>query len=188
MKTPTAVVETAPAPVPDVDWDYLRRVAYASCRHIPRWVQRDDLIQEANLAAWQAAGRWREDGGSSFVRFVTERAVGGVRDSLRNHQPSSRSGKARLVFVPLDEHHDPPATDRDTVLDIDLRTTLDQALDRLTPRQRHVVVERFLHGRTNSDVGRELGITESAVSVMGTRALKRLQQDVYLQDWVGLAA
>jgi hypothetical protein len=33
VKPQTPAVDTAP--VPDLDWDYLRRVAYASCRHIP---------------------------------------------------------------------------------------------------------------------------------------------------------
>jgi len=181
----TAVVETAPAPVPD--WGYLRRVAYSSCRHIPSWVSRDDLVQEANLAAWQAAARWREDGGSSFTGFVTRRAVGAVRDTLRDNQRSSRSGRTRPLLVPLDGTPDPPTIDRDTVLDNDLRETLDRAIDRLPPRQRHVVTGRFLHGRSNADLSRELGVSESAVSVVVARALKRLQQDFYLRDWLGLA-
>lgn len=189
MKTQTPAVDTAA--VPDVDWDYLRRVAYANCRHMPPWVSRDDLVQEANMAAWRATSRWREEGGSSFTRFVTRRAAGAVRDVMREHQPSTRAGRTRPFFVPLEEGADRSHTEDsvlDTVLDTDLRQTLERALDRLPWRQRHVVVERFLHNRTNGDVGRDLEITGSAVSLIAKGALKRLQQDVNLRDWIGLAA
>ena len=178
----------APAPVHDVDWDLLRRAAVASCRHIPSWVSRDDLIQEASLAGWRAAGRWRPDGGAGFTGYVTQRALGAVRDVLRDHGPSTRSGQARPVRVPLGEASEPVTLDRDTVLDIDLRETLDRALARLTPRQRHVIVERFVHSRLNDDIGQELGISGSAVSLLATAGLKRLERDVALRDWVGLAA
>jgi RNA polymerase sigma factor (sigma-70 family) len=151
-------------------------------------VARDDIVQEASIAAWSAAGRWRANGGSSFTAFVTARTVGAVRDVLRAHSPSTRGGRARPVLVPLDQTTDFPSMERDTVLDIDLRETLDRALDRLPPKQRHVVVQRFFHHRTNGDVGRDLGLTESAVSLISKGALNRLQLDVDLRDWIGLAA
>ena len=186
MKVQNSVVATAP--VPDIDWDHLRRAALATCRHIPQWVSRDDLVQEASLAGWRAASRWRADGGSSFTPFVTQRAVGAVRDVLREHGPSTRSGRVRPTPIPLAEGSEPAIIDRDTVLDIDLQETLERALSRLTPRQRHVIVERFLHTRINDDVGRDLGISGSAVSLLATEALKQLQRDAALRDWVGLAA
>jgi RNA polymerase sigma factor (sigma-70 family) len=176
------------APVPDVDWDYLQRVAVNSCRHIPPWVSRDDLVQEASLAGWRAANRWRPDGGSSFTPFVMKRALGAVRDVLRDNSSVSRAGLARPVKVPLAEASEPVTTDRDTVLDIDLRETLERALACLSPKQRHVIVERFLHDRINDDVGRDLGISGSAVSLLATGALERLRRDEALRDWVGLAA
>lgn len=110
-----------------------------------------------------------------------------MRDVLRDHQPSTRTGRARPLVISLDEAADPPSTDRDTVLDIDLRETLDRALSRLRPRQRHVVVERFFHDRTSGDVGRELGITESSVSLISRGALEKLGEDALLRDWIGLA-
>lgn len=173
---------------PDIDWDHLRRAALATCRHIPPWVSRDDLVQEASIAGWRAASRWRPDGGSSFTPFVTQRAVGAVRDVLREHGSSTRSGRTRPIPVPLAQATEPAVTDRDTVLDLDLQQTLERALARLTPRQRHVIVERFLHTRINDDVGRDLGISGSAVSLLATEALKQLKRDAALRDWVGLAA
>ena len=104
------------------------------------------------------------------------------------HSPSTRAGLARPVGVPLAAVPEPATSDRDTVLDIDLQETLERALRRLTPKQRHVIVERFLHNRMNDDIGRDLGISGSAVSLLATGGLKRLQQDVALRDWVGLAA
>lgn len=178
----------APAPALDVDWDYLRRVAVSKCGHIPLWVSRDDLVQEASLAGWRAASRWRPDGGASFMPYVIQRAVGAVRDELRGHSRSTRSGLVRPVGVSLADAPEPATTDRDTVLDIDLHETVERALGCLTPRQRHVIVERFLHNRTNEDIGQDLEISGSAVSLLATGGLKRLHRNVALRDWVGLAA
>jgi len=178
----------APRLVPEVDWDHLRRVAVASCRHVPLWVSREDLVQEASLAGWRAAGRWQPDGGAGFTPFITRRALGAVRDVLREHSPSTRAGLARPINIPLGDAPELVTTDRDTVLDMDLQATLDRALRRLTPKQRHVIVERFLHNRGNDDIGRDLGISGSAVSLLATGGLKRLQEDGALRDWVGLAA
>jgi DNA-directed RNA polymerase specialized sigma subunit len=49
-------------------------------------------------------------------------------------------------------------------------------------------VERFLHNQMIDDVGRDLGISGSAVSRLATGALERLQRDDALRDWVGFAA
>jgi RNA polymerase sigma factor (sigma-70 family) len=178
--------ETGTVEVPDLDWNAVRGLAYASCRNMPQWVPRDDLLQEASLAAWQAAGRWRQDGGSSLAGFVAQRAVGAVRDVMRKNAASTRDGTLRPVLVPLDEHRDPPAALSDT--DVDLRVTFDQALDRLPPRHRHVVIEHFLNDRTIIDVGRDLGVTGAAVSLIGKSALRRLRQDENLREWIGLAS
>jgi RNA polymerase sigma-70 factor (ECF subfamily) len=178
----------APTPVPDIDWDYLRRMAVHSCQHIPPWVSRDDVVQEASLAGWRAANRWQPDGGSSFMPYVIQRALGAVRDVLREHGPSTRAGLDRPVHVPLAEASEPVTTDRDTVLDIDLHETLQRALGHLSAKQRHVIVERFLHNRMIDDVGRDLGISGPAVSRLATGALQRLQRDDALRDWVGFAA
>jgi RNA polymerase sigma factor (sigma-70 family) len=151
-------------------------------------VSRDDLVQEAYLAGWRAASRWRPDGGSSFTPYVNQRGVGAVRDVLREHSGLTRAGLARPFGVPLAAVPEPATTDRDTVLDIDLRNTLQRALGGLTPKQRHVIVERFLHHRINDDIGRDLGISGSAVSLLATGGLKRLRRDAALRDWVGLAA
>jgi RNA polymerase sigma factor (sigma-70 family) len=186
VKTPKPAV--APTRVPDVDWDYLRRMAVNSCQHIPLWVSRDDVVQEASLAGWRAANRWRPDGGSSFMPYVIQRALGAVRDVLREHSPSTRAGLDRPVQVSLAEASEPVTTDRDTVLDVDLHETLERALGHLSAKQRHVIVERFLHNRMIDDVGRDLGISGPAVSRLATGALERLQRDDTLRDWVGFAA
>ena len=66
--------------------------------------------------------------------------------------------------------------------------TLERAPSPSDSEQRHVIVEPFLHNRTNDDIGQDLGISGSAVSLLATTALKRLHSDVALRDWVGLAA
>ncbi|WNO74476.1 MULTISPECIES: SigE family RNA polymerase sigma factor [unclassified Streptomyces] len=55
------------------------------------------------------------------------------------------------------------------------RSALVQALDRLPPRQRAVIVLRYLEDRTESEVARLLGTRIGTVRSHGARALRRLR-------------
>lgn len=57
---------------------------------------------------------------------------------------------------------------------------LDEALRRLSPEHREVVVEVHFHGRTCADVGKELGIPASATRARlyyGVRSLRLLLEE-----------
>ena len=68
--------------------------------------------------------------------------------------------------------------DARTPLDVLLRNervlALDAALGDLTPREREILVRRFLEGRTLRGVGQSIGITPGHVLRIQNRALRRL--------------
>lgn len=56
-----------------------------------------------------------------------------------------------------------------------MRLTLEQALRRLTPRQRTVLVLRFFEDLTEVQTAAALGISSGAVKSMARQALRRLR-------------
>ena len=58
---------------------------------------------------------------------------------------------------------------------VDTRLTLAEALARLTPRQRAVLVARFYEDRTETDAARVLGCSVSTVKSQTRHALERLR-------------
>ena len=82
----------------------------------------------------------------------------------RRHQPD-----------PVDPAHHEPVTGADGTDAVDTRLTLVDALRRLTPRQRAVLVARFYEDRTEVDAARVLGCSVSTVKSQTRHALERLR-------------
>lgn len=117
----------------------------------------EDLLQ---TALFQAARNWHRIEGhpEAYVRRI-----------LYN-QNISWWRRRRLVEVPM-ETYDAGRPGPDT----DLRLTLQQALERLTLRQRTILVLRFFEDLTEVQTAEELGISVGAVKSMTRQALGRLR-------------
>ena len=116
-----------------------------------------DLVQAALL---QAARHWRRIHTSpeAYVR----RAM--------YHQNISWWRRRRFAESPL-LGHDGTAD----AVDTDLRLTLDHALDRLTHKQRTVLVLRFYEDLTETETARTLRLSTSTVKSTTRQALARLR-------------
>ncbi len=183
---------------PDIDWGYVERLVRMACRHLPAHVDRDDIGQEANIAAWRAAGRFDATFGVPFEVFLAIRVRGAVRDVIRTNLPTvTRSGAPRPKMVSLNEplrngsgtEHgelaDTVAWEDDGTAVLDLRDAVTEALARLDSRTRILLEEYLLHGRTMRDVGIDLGLSEAGVSLALTRACTRLRR---IPSWQQIAA
>ena len=117
----------------------------------------EDLVQAALV---QAAKHWERIHTSpeAYVR----RAM--------YHQNISWWRRRKVAESPL-SFHDGAAAAPDT----DLRLTLDQALGRLTPKQRTVLVLRFYEDLTEVETARALGISAGTVKSTSRQALARLR-------------
>ena len=116
-----------------------------------------DLVQAALL---QAAKHW------SRIHTSPEAYV---RRAMY-HQNISWWRRRRVAETTL-ESHDGALVAADT----DLRLTLDQALARLTPKQRTVLVLRFYEDLTETETARTLGLSTSTVKSTTRQALARLR-------------
>jgi RNA polymerase sigma factor (sigma-70 family) len=86
------------------------------------------------------------------------------------HQNISWWRRRRVAETALG-HHDSALAATDT----DLRLTLDQALARLTHKQRTVLVLRFYEDLTEVETARALGLSTSTVKSTTRQALTRLR-------------
>lgn len=127
----------------------------------------EDLVQESLV---RAARHWhRVDPGAvdSYVRRVMyTRSVDTWR--WRRHQPDP-------VDTSVADSGRQPSASPDDTDDIATRVTLLDALSRLTPRQRAVLVARFYEDRTEVDTAKLLGCSVSTVKSQTRHALERLR-------------
>lgn len=117
----------------------------------------EDLVQ---TALFQTARHWERIEGNpeAYARRILY------------HQNISWWRRRRLAESPLLDH-DAPVADPDA----DLRLTLQEALRRLTPKQRTVLVLRYFEDLTEAQTAAELGIGLGTVKSTTRQALGRLR-------------
>jgi RNA polymerase sigma-70 factor (sigma-E family) len=136
----------------------LRRTAYLLCRD---WDLAADLTQTTlarMFVHWQRITR--RDNPHTYARQVLSRAFLDHHRSKRSHE------------VVTAEFTDVPATSEDT----DLRLTLIDALGRLAPRDRAIVVLRYWEDLSVETVAEILGLPTGTVTSQSARSLARLRQ------------
>ena len=122
--------------------------------------QAEDLVQSA-LA--KLAARWRKvDDPEAYARRV-----------LYHDQVSRWRRRARIREDPVPAP--PERTGRDSSADVDRRLDVQQALLKLAPRQRAVLVLRFLEDLPEREVAHVLGCSVGTVRSQTSRALSRLR-------------
>jgi RNA polymerase sigma factor (sigma-70 family) len=181
---------------PAIDWGFVRSVVRMATRHLPAHVDRDDIVQEASIAALRAADRYDPTRGVPFENFLAIRIRGVVRDYIRDHlAPMSRNGHQRLRTVSLNEPRTNSDGDDGTEyvdalsveddFDLDLRDGVARELARLDVRTRAFVVEYWMKDRSMRAVGADWDVGEARVSQVLTATRGLLRDD---PAWQELAA
>lgn len=130
-----------------------------------------DVVQEAYLRAYRGIERFRGD--SQFSTWI-HRITANCASTLRQRRSRHRHGELIEEAVPADDH---PEHDPERRIDAGaLRERLQQAVGKLPPKLRSVVVLRDVYGMSHRAIAEELGITESAAKVRLHRARRRLQE------------
>lgn len=139
----------------------LRRLAFAWCRD---WHRADDLVQDTLERVCAAWGRVRRNDGEAFAYARTtmlRRLVSDERRSWRRREvPASTAGDP-----------DPATIGVDSALSLDLLN----ALTSLPPRQRAVVLLRYVEDLSVADVADTLGCSEGTVKSQAHHARTNLQ-------------
>lgn len=129
-----------------------------------------DVVQETFLRAWRGLARFRGDSSVStwLHRITINTALTARKRAARTRGPSLDS--VEEVVAEATPYVDPERGGE--VLDLRLR--LEEALNRLPPGQRAVVVLKDIEGWSHGEIADRLDITESAAKVRLHRAHRRL--------------
>jgi RNA polymerase sigma factor for flagellar operon FliA len=149
----------------------------------------DDLVGYGMVGLVLAARSYRADRGASFATYAGWRVRGAILDGMRQMDwlPRAVRDARSACVIPIDGLID--AEDRDgeselpavmpdvvdRIQERDRARLLRAAIDGLAPRE-GLVVREHLAGRTLREIGAQLGVTESAASLIRTKAIKRLRE------------
>jgi RNA polymerase sigma factor for flagellar operon FliA len=164
---------------------------------LPPSVDTSDLVSCGVLGLAEAWGRYDPDRGVAFEAFAVPRVRGAIIDAIRaaDWVPRKARQRARLTGEPvaflgsLDEvtagDGDSSMADRlvdneapqpgAALLQTENKAELLAALDRLPDREKMIITCYYFEGVQLQQVARSLGVTESRVSQLHTRALKLLR-------------
>ena len=130
----------------------------------------EDLVADVFIRAMQALDRY-EDRGLPFVAFLFRIARNATIDRSRKTRPDMSIDE--LVNHPESGQN----VEADAVRSIE-RDTLFNAMSKLKPDYREVLLLRFVEGHGAADVGRMTGRSEGAVRTLQHRALDRLRKQL----------
>jgi RNA polymerase sigma-70 factor (ECF subfamily) len=129
--------------------------------------QAEDLAQEvfADAAAALRDGDWRPASMLAWLHTIAQRRFA---DEARRKRYSATG----VAFDHVVEDVSAPEYDQDLA-----RALLD-ALSRIAPGQRQIVVMKLLQGASFSDIASALGVSEAAAKMRFQRALAALRRDL----------
>jgi RNA polymerase sigma-70 factor (ECF subfamily) len=160
-------------------FDRLVRLTYAETYTLAYRLTGDeedarDVVQESYLRAYRGLKRFRGDAQfSTWMYRITANCATTYLGKRSRHSHEELSDD-----LPLEA--DRPAGNPEANLDADLRrTSLQDALRRLPPRLRAVVVLRDVYDLPHESIAAELGISESAAKVRLHRARRKLREDLF---------
>ena len=99
-------------------------------------------------------------------------ALEAIQDPVSLFDPVYQSG-GDTIYV-MDQVQDRKISEEDWVRDLSIK----QALDRLQPRERKIIRQRYFQGRTQMEVASEIGISQAQVSRLEKGAIGRIKKDL----------
>jgi RNA polymerase sigma factor for flagellar operon FliA len=145
------------------------------------WCDIEDLEQAGLEALVKSSRRFDPSRGVSFATFASHRIRGAMLDETRLQSFRTRrereQGVERERPASLDEFPilEPGEDDRGYEL-VELNGCFDEAIAELPERERFVVVLHEFQDVQLRKIGELLGVTESRVSQLYTKALSRLRE------------
>ncbi len=196
-----------------VEWyPMVERIAHraAVTYGLPASVDASDLVSCGVLGLAEAWDRYDPERGVAFEAFAIPRIKGAVIDAIRAadwvprkaRQRARETGEQLAVLVSMDEDRSTDSSDRipaaerladhgapepgSALMESEDKRELMGTLNRLPERERMIVTLHYFEGVPLQEIARSLGVTESRVSQLHTRALRMMRDGIEAGD-VGVA-
>lgn len=129
-----------------------------------------DVAQEALIRAWRAMPRFRGEAAlGTWLHRITVNTAWTMRKRAARHETQLLDES--IVDQAIDHATGPEKAGEM----LEVRAGLKDAIERLSPGQRAVLVLRDVYGWSHAEVARELGITHTTAKVRLHRARKRVR-------------
>jgi RNA polymerase sigma factor for flagellar operon FliA len=192
-----------------VEWyPMVERIAHRSAATygLPASLDASDLVSCGVLGLAEAWDRFDPERGVAFEAFAIPRIKGAVIDAIRAadwvprkaRQRARETGEHLAVLVSMDEDRSSDNGDRvptaERLADQQLpepgtelmasedKRELIGTLNRLPERERMIVTLHYFEGVPLQEIARSLGVTESRVSQLHTRALRMMREGIEASD------
>lgn len=150
-----------------------------------------ELTTQSMIAAWEAAREYSGKIHPDFYQFAYYTIKHRLVDQIRSEFGRTSGGNSRVhdkVHTPIDPHdvvfkvvgQEERAYER-----IEREMQVASILVRLPERQREVLTKFFFDGLTLTEIGRQMGVTESRACQLKSKALSDARRIVKEQDLVG---
>jgi RNA polymerase sigma-70 factor (ECF subfamily) len=130
----------------------------------------EDVTADVYLQAWRNRQGFR--GGSSVVSWLLSITHNSAMSKLR------KRGRETVGIEVFAEPADPANSPERELLASATAAEVRGAIQRLTPKQQHVILLRFFAGLSHKETGLRLGINAGAVRALQFRALRTLRIDI----------
>jgi RNA polymerase sigma factor for flagellar operon FliA len=192
-----------------VEWyPMVERIAHraAASYGLPASVDASDLVSCGVLGLAEAWDRFDPERGIAFEAFAIPRIKGAVIDAIRAadwvprkaRQRARETGESVAIVVSMDEDRGSESGDYTSAADriaddhlpepgSDLIASEDKreligTLNRLPERERMIVTLHYFEGVPLQEIAKSLGVTESRVSQLHTRALRMMREGIEASD------
>ncbi len=153
--------------------DILERHWGSLLDYAARWLDTpdvaQDLVQEAFIRLWDRRARWDGQSGARPILFRM------VRNLAIDHRRQAAANERRLKSLPAAPPVSPIA---DGLEETELIDAVYQALERLNPREREIVVLSRIQGLTRAEVAAVTGLAPGTVSNLLSLGMTRLWRAV----------
>jgi len=156
----------------------LEPLIYAAIGKLGRGKDREDLYQEACLAILESLAEYEPERGIPFLAFAKSRVYFKVfnyarrqREMLSLDQPLEEEGGCFLDLIPA-----PRPDVEELILQEEAGDFLRKALDRLSEKQRQVLMMHYFHGLSLKTVAGIRSVHYKAVLKLKKRALDNLKK------------
>jgi RNA polymerase sigma factor FliA len=137
-----------------------------------------DLVQDGAVAFLEVERRYDPTRGAQLQTFANRRVFGSFVDAARKCTTWSRSRREEREVTTADEAMPEQvleASQPASVIGAEFAARVRRALARLPARERRVMTLYYYGDATMKQIGTELGVRESRVSQLHTRAIQRLR-------------